>query len=148
MDEVSVNTNYACYLCNVENMTHEEWKEHHFSDKVHLNKALELSKKKMYCEKCDLQCSSNLTYSRHLTTKKHTGKGFLQPEDLYCGTCKMQCRSRFDYENHLQTKLHAKRVQGGNNYRCESCDYSCKLTHLWEQHCNTKKHLASVTTSS
>ena len=147
MDEVKVNTNYKCGICDVENMTHEEWKEHFSTDKGHQKKVQEIVMKKLYCEKCDVQCNTQMLFAKHLTTKKHSGKGFLKPEDLFCKSCNLQCRTRFDYDNHLKTKLHAKRVSGINGYRCEICDYSCKLTHLWDQHCKTKKHLASVSTS-
>ena len=84
MDEVEVKCDYKCFICNVENMTHEEWKEHYSSDPGHLKKVKAAQHKRFYCEKCDVQCTKKSEYIRHCSSKKHTEKGIDSTKQLYC----------------------------------------------------------------
>tara|TARA_R110001592_G_scaffold12518_1_gene59508 strand:- start:266 stop:907 length:642 start_codon:yes stop_codon:yes gene_type:complete len=71
-----------------------------------------LDSKKYYCSKCDVNCSSNNKYNKHLKTKKHNDiKGFRikenkinQKEEINC-----ECGSsyqRMNKSHHIKTKKH------------------------------------------
>lgn len=147
MEIFPVNTNFKCVLCNVENMTHEAWKHHFSFDKKHAQKCEEIRLKKLYCEKCDVQCNTISQFDRHNKTKKHTGKSQAKAEELFCKTCNKQYRQQTEYDTHLLTNLHKKKCSKVD-YNCKCCDYVCETSFLWNQHCKTAKHLASVTASS
>lgn len=145
MDEVNVKCDYKCFICNVGNMTHEEWKEHHSADPVHRRKVLAAQHKRFYCEKCNVQCTKNCEYIRHCSSKKHTGKGTISAKELYCVKCETQCRNKSEWAAHLETRKHTK--ENSANFTCQECDYTCKKEHLWAQHLKTTKHLRNTNTN-
>ena len=145
MDEVEVKCDYKCFICNVENMTHEEWKEHYSSDPGHLKKVKAAQHKRFYCEKCDVQCTKKSEYIRHCSSKKHTEKGIDSTKQLYCVKCEIQCRNNSEWIAHLETRKHNK--ENRENYTCQECDYTCKKEHLWTQHIKTKKHIRNTNTN-
>jgi hypothetical protein len=146
MDEVAVITEkWYCPSCNLKFETAEQFGLHN-NTKEHEKELRKKQFKYLFCETCDFQYLSKVTYYNHLETKKHKGIK-IDLKQFYCKTCEKQYRCKTEFDSHIQTKLHLKRSEG-MNYTCEACNYSCKLTHLWNQHCKTTKHLTAITTTT
>jgi hypothetical protein len=80
------------------------------------NKKDKFSTTKFHCEICDVVCSTNISWSRHLSTLKH--------KKLSLG----------NIGNEKDKDLIS-------NFYCEKCIYTCSYKSEWERHVKTEKHL-------
>ena len=82
-------------------MTHKEFIDHTFS-KEHDKKERIQFLKRIYCEKCNLQCETKKQYDKHILGKKHNKSCI----NLFCEKCNMKYRFKKEYDAHLLTKKH------------------------------------------
>jgi len=67
---VSDYTNHLCRACKVSGMTHDEY-INHTKTKEHAKVMSEAFLKRIYCNKCDLQCETQIQFDKHILSKKH-----------------------------------------------------------------------------
>ena len=147
MDEVE--RNYQCFVCKTgEMMTHEEWKEHGYSDRMHLATVKHLIEKRLFCEKCDVQFEDQTRFNRHCRSNKHIN-GRLTQKDLYCAKCETQCTNKEKWDKHILTAKHLKEKEEElteEQLYCSKCRTQTHNKGEWEKHCKTNKHNAEIFT--
>ena len=137
---VEVEGNYKCFICNINGLTHQQWKDHQLYDE-HIALVKQLTKKQHYCKKCDYQFEDRRRFERHCESKKHKF-GQLTIDELYCNKCNTQCQNKAKWDEHILTKKHLndKEKTTSEELFCNKCNLQCHNNSEWEKHIKTKKH--------
>jgi hypothetical protein len=142
-----VESKYRCPICNVNELTHDEWKDHQLYDEHRAN-VKRLLKNKYYCKKCEYQFETQRLFERHCESDKHKGLKMTK-EQLYCKKCDIQCDNKAKWDDHILTKKHLndKKKKTKEELCCLKCNTQCHNDSEWEKHLKTKKHIRNTNTN-
>ena len=119
-----------------------------------------VDKKKYFCSKCNLQCSTPKQYETHLKSVKHNNLNFSKENNINneeehddvqkkykCNYCNITTNNKKDYEKHILTSKHKNKSlinvelkkntqifkQQQNNFNCDVCSKIFKSrVGLWK----------------
>ena len=136
-----VNEDYDCSICELYGMSHKEWKDHQL-DEEHTEEVKKVVMKQNYCNRCNVQCHSKLTFDRHCETDKHNGLKMTK-EQLWCSKCSTQCQNKAKWDEHILTRKHlnTEKEKTEEELYCMKCHTQCHNDSEWEKHILTKKHI-------
>ena len=103
-----------------------------------MSQIVQLRSPEFFCEGCNIQCSKQSDWNRHIKTVKHL-KQHAPVESFDCSNCSYSTSIKKDWEKHLNTKKHNERDE--KVYECPTCDRSFnnyKTCWAHKQKCSSK----------
>jgi hypothetical protein len=103
-----------------------------------MNQIVQLRSPEFLCEECNVQCTKQSDWNRHIKTAKHLSIG-AQAEQFDCSYCNYSTNNKKDWKKHLSTKKHNERDE--KKYDCSTCDRvfnNYKTCWAHKQKCSSK----------